>query len=272
MADLKNTETFIGKDGLEYCSRCHTPREKTLPSPFKEGETFKVHLMCKCEREVYEAEQEARAKREFAEMVSRNRGVCFHEKKMWDWTFSNDDGSVPAAVLAKRYVESWNEMKANNMGLLLWGDVGTGKTYIATCIANALLDQGKRVLMRDFAQISNISVFDADEYANSLSSYDLLILDDLGAERTSEFALQNVFNVINRRWESGKPLIITTNLSMDELKKGEDMTHKRIYDRILAMCTPILVEGKSKRIDTAEQKYRDLKEIFGKEEPSDGND
>ena len=268
--DLEN-ETYIGEDGLLYCAKCHTPCEKVLPHPLEKGKLWRVHVMCQCQRETYEKEQAERAKREFDEMVERNRMVCFHEKQMYAMSFETDDGSVPAMEKAKAYVNHWDEVKTKNVGRLLYGDVGTGKTYIAAAIANALLDQGKRVLMRDFAQISNISVFDADEYVNSLSSYDLLILDDLGAERTSEFALQNVFNVINRRWESGKPLIITTNLSMDKLKKGEDMTHKRIYDRILAMCTPILVEGKSKRVDTAEQKYKVLKEIFGKEEPSNGN-
>ncbi|MBR1572096.1 MAG: ATP-binding protein [Lachnospiraceae bacterium] len=97
-------------------------------------------------------------------------------------------------------------MKRTRTGLILFGGVGSGKTYMAACIANALLDQGKRVLMKDFAEISNISVFDSEEYMKSLSQYDLLILDDLGAERRSEFALQNVFNAVNRRWESGKPL------------------------------------------------------------------
>ena len=68
--------------------------------------------------------------------------------------------------------------------------------------------------IKDFARISNISKFDADEYVKSLDSYALLIIDDLGAEQDSEFALQNIGNVINRRWTSGKPLIVTTNLDL----------------------------------------------------------
>ena len=194
--DLEN-ETYIGEDGLLYCAKCHTPCEKVLPHPLEKGKIWRVHVMCRCQREAYEKDQAERAKREFDEMVERNRMVCFHEKQMYAMTFESDDGSVPAMEKAKAYVNHWDEVKAKNVGLLFYGDVGTGKTYIAAAIANALLDQGKRVLMRDFTEISNISAFDSDEYVRSLSAYDLLVLDDLGAERTTEFAMQNVFILVN---------------------------------------------------------------------------
>ncbi|MCR5756196.1 MAG: ATP-binding protein [Acetatifactor sp.] len=258
--DFKDN-TYVGEDGLRYCSLCHTKREHRLPNPIF-GKEYKLHVMCDCERAAYEKEQAERKAREFDEMVSRNRMVCFHEKKMYGWIFDKDDGSVPAMAKAKAYVEHWDEVKAKSIGLMFFGGVGTGKTFIAACIANALLDQGKKVLMKDFTEISNISVFDSDEYVRSLSEYDLLILDDLGAERTSEFAMQNVFNVVNRRWESGKPLIVTTNKDAEELRKTTDLAEKRIYDRILAMCTPIFVDGFSKRKDIVKNNYDSLKTIF----------
>ena len=95
-------------------------------------------------------------------------------------------------------------------------------------------------------------------------SYDLLILDDLGAERNSEFAMQNVFDVINRRWESGKPMIITTNLTLEQMREAErvDMNKQRIYDRILDICKPVLVDGSSKRIESGHKKMEILREVF----------
>ena len=152
----------------------------------------------------------------------------------------------------------------NYSGLLLWGGVGIGKTYMVACIANALIEQEKRVLMTDFATISNISVFDFAEYVSSLSSYDLLIIDDYGAERNSQFAIQNVFDVINRRWESGKPLIVTTNLELDTIRNvdADDITRARINDRILEMCKPIHILGESKRTDSGKQKMLTLKEVL----------
>ena len=129
--------------------------------------------------------------------------------------------------------------------------------------------------MTDFARISNISKFDADEYVKSLDSYALLIIDDLGAEQDSEFALQNIGNVINRRWTSGKPLIVTTNLDLASIKnvKEQELMFARISDRILDMCRPIHMETvESKRVASGKHKHEILKEIFGKEEPSDGDD
>ena len=113
------------------------------------------------------------------------------------------------------------------MGLLLWGDVGTGKSFFAGCVANALLDKGVPVLMTNFAKILNsltgIYPQDRNEFINSLNQYSLLIIDDLGVERNSEFALEQVFHVIDSRYRSMKPMIITTNLTLEELKHPEDL-------------------------------------------------
>ena len=87
------------------------------------------------------------------------------------------------------------------MGLLLWGPVGTGKSFIAGCIANALLDQGVPVMMTNFARLLNkltdMCVGDRNAYIDSFNSFPLLIIDDLGVERNSEFAREQVFSVID---------------------------------------------------------------------------
>ena len=129
-------------------------------------------------------------------------------------------------------------------------------------IANALLEQEKKALMTDFTRISNISKFDAEEYVKSLDSYALLIIDDLGAEQDSEFALQNIGNVINRRLTSGKPLIITTNLDLANLRNVNEpeLMFARISDRILDMCRPIHMEtSESKRVASGRHKNGILK-------------
>ena len=149
--------------------------------------------------------------KEHQQEVEKNTAICFPERAMREWNFTNDDGSNPHMRYAKLYVDHWDEVKKKGMGMLLWGDVGTGKSYMAACIANALLEQEKRVLMTNFTTISNgvVAAIDKNDYIEAICGYDLLILDDLGSERNSGFVVENVFSVLDRRVCSGKPMIIT---------------------------------------------------------------
>lgn len=98
--------------------------------------------------------------------------------------------------------------------------------------------------------------------------YELLILDDLGTERSSEYALGIVFSVIDRRYRSGRPLIVTTNLPIKQLKEETNIEKKRIYDRILEMCVPLYVGGSSYRSDIAHEKMGKMKTFFATAESS----
>ncbi|MEE3480687.1 MAG: ATP-binding protein [Lachnospiraceae bacterium] len=236
-----------GKDGLLYCPVCGEPLQLRLNETVTHSGFRIVHRACACERRKREMEDKRRTENEHRFLVQRNREICFPVKKMSTWTFENDNGSVPEMQLARDYVEHWDKCREEGRGLLLFGNVGSGKTYMAAAIANALLEQESKVLMRNFAWISNISAFEAEEKLNELSSFDLLILDDLGAERKSEFALQNVFNVIDRWWSTGKPMIVTTNLTPKQMEKGQDQAMERIYDRIFGRCIPVSVAGPSQR-------------------------
>ena len=92
------------------------------------------------------------------------------------------------------------------------------------------------------------------------------ILDDFGMERGTEYRLEQVYNVIDSRYRSGKPLIVTTNLTLEELQNPEDTAHARIYDRITEMCTPVRITGENFRKARAREKMEHLKKLLnGKE-------
>jgi len=108
---------------------------------------------------------------------------------------------------AHSYVELWEQMKAENHGLVLWGNVGSGKSYFAGCIANALMEREIPVCMTNFATILNNLFYGSEnrnEYIVRLCSYPLLILDDFGMERGTEYGLEQVYNVIDSRYISKK--------------------------------------------------------------------
>ena len=185
---------------------------------------------------------------------------------MLDWTFENDNGRSPQMHHAHRYVEQWQTMRAENLGLLLWGGVGTGKSFLAGCIANALMEQEVSVRMTNFARIMNElnnGFSGRNAVVDRLCRYPLLIIDDFGMERGTEYALEQVYNIEDSRYRSQKPLIVTTNLPLNEIRHPQDTAHARIYDRILEMCVPISCIGASLRKENAQKKLESMKSLIG---------
>ena len=119
--------------------------------------------------------------------------------------------------------------------------------------------------MTNFSRILNtltgMHFEDRNQFINSLNRYSLLIIDDLGIERNSDFALEQVFNVIDSRYRSKKPLIITTNLTLSELNNAADIAHKRIYDRILERCIPVRINNRNIRQDNATANLKQAKKF-----------
>ena len=199
------------------------------------------------------------------EAVENLKQRAFADSAMQQWTFENDNGRNPQTGIARRYAEHWEEMQAENIGCLFWGNVGNGKSYLAGCIANALMEKEVPVYMTNFAVIlGDLSpgFTGRNEYISRLCRYPLLIIDDFGMERGTEYGLEQVFNVIDSRYRSGKPLIVTTNLTLDDLRNPEDTAHSRIYDRLLSMCVPVRFTGENFRQETAQRKMESMKKLI----------
>lgn len=120
--------------------------------------------------------------------------------------------------------------------------------------------------MTNFARILNTLTGmysdDRNKFIDSLNRYSLLIIDDLGMERNSEFALEQIFNVIDSRSRSKKPLIVTTNLTLDELNNPSDLNRKRIYERVLEQCVPLKINNQNIRKLNAMENMKQVKELF----------
>jgi len=242
-------DEYVGNNGLIYCSKCHTPRQKRIDVT---GRTIEPRCLCKCQQAEQEKREQERKHQEFLDMVAKNRSVGLPDPELRRHTFENDLGYNPKQIdMAKRYVQHWEEFKKDSTGLLLWGDVGTGKSFIAGCIANALLDKGVPVIMTNFARLLNkltdMYTGDRNAYIDSFNQYQLMIIDDLGIERNSEFAREQVFSIIDSRYRSQLPMIVTTNLTVDELMDPADLARGRIYSRVLERCLPIRVNDQNIR-------------------------
>lgn len=244
---------------MKYCEKCGEPLQQEMVLM---GIKKMMGRMCKCQI----AEREAFAERMEKEATERATRDCFDLKEMREWTFDNDDGQKDRLTkFCKNYVDGFAEHIKNGKGVIFCGSLGTGKTYMASCIANALLGKGYRVKFTSLPELCrNLgSDFDGSKEANlkALNKYSLLILDDLGVERDTPTMLENAFTIIDSRIRSGKPLIVTTNLTPTELRETKDLKFARIYDRIIGNAYLINVTGESRRKMASKKLQKEVMEM-----------
>ena len=262
----KSNGDYYGKDGLLYCGKCHAPKEMFFAKGIVLMGRNRHPIECACCKAKREQQEVAIRQQKHRDLVRRLKAEGFSDTAMLNWTFENDNGHSPQMHHAHRYVEQWQTMRAENLGLLLWGSVGTGKSFLAGCIANALMEQEVPVRMTNFARIMNelnSSFSGRNAVVDRLCRYPLLIIDDFGMERGTEYALEQVYNIVDSRYRSQKPLIVTTNLTLDEIRHPQDTAHARIYDRILEMCVPVSCIGASFRKENAQKKLESIKSLIG---------
>lgn len=259
---------YDGPDGLRWCGKCRQPRQMRLEVPLIG--TRVVYVMCECEkarREAEAARQEA-VERQMRINELRMNGIL--NRDHLGMTFAADDGSDPRmTAIATNYATNWREIrKLDAPGLLLTGGVGGGKTFWAACIANALIDRGYSAMVTTIPALvaaMSASGFERDKQKvlTNVAAVDLLVLDDIGFERTSPYAHEKMHEIIDERYLAKRPLIVTTNLSFTELEKPELMEYKRVFDRIIGMTRPVHVKADGRRKRIAQESARRMDALLG---------
>ena len=174
-------EDYTGEDGLLYCGKCHTPKEAYFPE--KQAALFgrdRHPAECDCQKAQRLEREAAEQRRKHLDTVEDLKRRGFTNPTMQEWTFANDNGKCPQMEIAHFYVEHWEIMREENIGYLLWGKVGTGKSYFAGCIANALMEQEVAVRMTNFSAILNdltASFEGRNEYIECLCRFPLLTIN-----------------------------------------------------------------------------------------------
>lgn len=256
----RNVNEYLAADGVYRCRVCQKPTRTTINM---DGRIMNPSVSCDCDK----AAEIARKERERLEEIDRKRRICFNQAAMRSWSFEHDDRSNSQLSNAMRkYAENFPDFLKKGKGLLLYGPVGTGKSFFAACIANRIIDNGYTAKMTNFATLTNdLQGMNEgrNQYIEDLNRYSLLIIDDLGAERKSEYMQEMVFNIVDSRYRSGLPMIITTNLSGEEIKKPENIGYARIYDRLMGCCLPQEITGPSRRKKELRDSFGDMRAILG---------
>ena len=260
---MSNEDYISVDDGFLYCGKCRTKKETLVKLPAwmgGDGSFKKVQCLCRCgveERSARERMEKAQQQmfriqrmRDASMMDVRYREACF---KAFRITADNQR----AGNIAQRYATSFKQMYEKNQGLIFYGPVGTGKSFTAACIANYLLGRSVTVVMTSFVKIlQTIQKGSADEQnlMSALMEAKLLILDDMGAERSTDFALEKIYNIVDSRSRTNQPMVVTTNYTLNQMLEEPDIRYRRIYDRIFETCYPVEIPGESfRRIRAAER-------------------
>ena len=142
-------------DGLKYCGKCHTPKEAFFPADLQAQGFTKHPAMCKCAAERREREEMERRECERMSYMTMLRNEAFRDMPAAGWRFESAAVMTPQLAKARGYAQNWDEFKKVGIGLLLFGNVGTGKSYAAGCIANALIDRLESVLFVGMSDVVN---------------------------------------------------------------------------------------------------------------------
>ena len=269
---VKAEGDWVDSDGLLVCGKCGQKKEKILRPAWWDTDTLgvsgtKVRQLCKCDLEEMERQKEELEKVEAKLMVRRLRDASLMDRRFSQSTFENckdTEENRDNIALCKRYAKNFDTMLEKNQGLLFHGPVGTGKSYAAACIANDLMARGIPVIMTSFVKLLEVTndKWMEEDIMGKLSTSKLVIFDDLGAERGTEYANEKVYNFVDTRYRSGKPMIITTNIDLQDMMAAEDIRSTRIYDRIFETCYPVKWEGMSWRSRTAEERFREMGKLL----------
>ena len=270
-----NLHTVFEKEGVKRCPVCGEVIEREIEMPLldtnRSRQKVKVRCMCKCERQEKEAYENRMTADQIKRRIDRLREVSLLDRRLEGARFSSyqtDRENLKALDIAKKYVDRFGEMKKKGQGLLFYGPSGTGKSYTAACIVNELIDRLHPAIMTSFVKLlgdfgaSGACRYDCEDIAFRFSQTDLLAIDDLGAERSTDYAVERVYDIIDSRYRSKLPIILTTNIDISQMKACQDIRYARIYDRIFEMCYPVRMGGMSRRKKEAALRYEETKNLL----------
>lgn len=255
----RSKNSYRDENGVLRCQDCGKPLEAYVKAVGKV-----LPVSCDCDR-LAEAEHKQAEQRDLVEQAAKTSPLydAGYSGYTFEWDASPDS---QASKQSRAYVAHWPEMEKENFGLLFVGPLGTGKSYYAAAIVNALRAKGVSALIVTTSRLINTvrSAKNPQEVIDSLNKFQLVALDDLGAERDSEYAIEQLENFVNGRSLKGKPLIVTTNLLRKDLDSPVNMAYACVFDRVKVMCCrTIVLTGPSRRADQTRERAERCKEILG---------
>lgn len=257
ICELREDEYEV--DGVYYCKKCKTPRMFVSP----DGK-FRARAICDCQKQKLDREKAEQEERERLRPMQELSCVSLIGQRYKEATFSKTKlGDNPTFETAfyrcKKYCDNADRVLKSGLGLYIYGTSGTGKTHLASCIANELARQHKQVVLTSFSEIASIlktTFYNKDNtersYIKKLATIEFLIIDDIGVERVRNgdddlWLQEKIFEIVNQRYNNMRPTVFTSNYHPSILQ-AERGYAERTVDRIIDMSTVFLeITGESVR-------------------------
>lgn len=268
-------DEYLGDDGLPHCKNCKTARVFVAPN-----KSFIARCKCQCQSEAEEQRQKEEARQKVIEAFNSRRNLSMIGDRYKNIRFADamiTDNNRTVYQKCQNYVENAQAMRENNIGLYIYGDNSSGKTYLTACVCNELLWKGYRCVYTNLATILNEirSSYDGQgigecELIARLQTFDFAFIDDLGKEfigreynaASSKWAEEKLFEVINARYNAQRPTIFSSNYEIAELASVLSLD-KAIIERINEMATRVLkLDGDDFR-SSARKSKNDIAKKYG---------
>lgn len=184
-------------------------------------------------------------------LIKENKKNCgFSKRDIEDVNanFKTNSGNIETYNTLIKYANDFNEN--TSLGFYIYGSTGVGKSLMSKKAMKIILNRGYSAYITNIAELMKNIKDDLSNNSNNMRSkcqeIDLLVIDDLGIEKPSEFDKQELFNIIDGRYTNKKPIIYTSNLPLLSIKNKYD-NYERIYSRIIGTCKVIKMTGADKR-------------------------